>query len=40
MDRIVDEQLHAIERLCGQPGASVLQAKLKNKGGVEYLPCS
>src|SRR5258708_39636185 len=32
MDRTIDEQLNAIERLRGQPGASVLQAKLKNKG--------
>src|SRR5438093_11046216 len=32
MDRIVEEQLHAIDRLRGQQGESVLRAKLKSKG--------
>ncbi|SRR5258707_15891916 len=32
MDRIVEEQLRAIERLRGTEGGSVLRAKLKSKG--------
>jgi uncharacterized protein (DUF433 family) len=32
LDRIVDEQLRAIESLRGQQGKSVLRAKLKSKG--------
>jgi uncharacterized protein (DUF433 family) len=32
MDRIIEEQLLAVERLREQQGASVLRAKLKNKG--------
>jgi uncharacterized protein (DUF433 family) len=32
MDRIVEEQLRAIEHLRGQQGGSVLRAKLKSKG--------
>jgi uncharacterized protein (DUF433 family) len=32
MDRLVDEQLRAVERLRGQQGESVLRAKLKSKG--------
>jgi len=32
MDRIVEEQLRAVEHLRGQQGGSVLRAKLKSKG--------
>jgi uncharacterized protein (DUF433 family) len=32
MDRLVEQQLGAIERLRGQAGESVLRAKLKSKG--------
>src|SRR5438270_8587864 len=38
MDRIVDEQLNAIERLRVWPGASVLRVKLKNKGVLGFSP--